>query len=1138
MVRVWFGSLRVRLICLVVLAMLPALGLVAYTGLEHRRSAAEHAKEDAMRLVHVASGAEKHLFDATLRLAQELAHMPEMRESDAARCSPLFGDVLKQHREYINLGAADPSGKVFCSAIGGEQDAYEVNIADRPYFQEAIRSHGFSIGNYQIDRIMKRPTVNFGYPVLDEENNVRAVIFAALDLSWFQRLAVDMHLPEGWTLTVRDREGTILVHYPNPELWVSRSVPEASILKAIMDHGGEGTAEASGVDNVQRLYAFTSLGGDAEGAVYLSVGIPADTTFADNNRELFRNMTSLAIAAFLAILGSWLVGEFFILRRVNKLVSATKQLAEGNLSMRVAEGGFHGQGELDQLAWSFDEMAKSLEDRTNQLRETEAKYRAMVEQIPAITYTATIEEARHTLFISPQIEVMLGFSPEEWMADHELWQKQIHPEDLSQVLDNIRSSRVMLAKTGFRCDYRLLARDGREIWVRDEAEVVPVETEPFWVLQGILRDITERKQAMLALHYSENKYRAIFETTGTATIIIDEDTAISLANSEFIGLSGYHDCKDDSLKGRSWTEFFLEEDVRKMKEYHRLRRIDPKAAPRDYECRFVDNNGKVRHMIASVAMIPGTDRSVASFLDITERKRAEESMRKSEERYRQFFEDDLTGDFIADIEGRVIAYNPAFGSMFSFDSLSEARKCTFKSIFIDMAAWEKFLDQVRENKKLTYWEAELRRCDGRPIHVIGNVIGTFDEQGEPVQIKGYFFDDTDRKKLEEQFRQAQKMEAVGRLAGGVAHDFNNMLTIITGYSEILLERLNQNDSLRKYIEEIGKAGERAASLTRQLLAFSRKQMLQPKVLNLNTTVTHVEKMLRRLIGEDIQLTTRLASELGKVKADPGQIEQVIMNLVVNARDAMPHGGQISIETANVDLDNQYARLHLGAESGSYVMIAVSDNGMGMDAETQVRIFEPFFTTKEQGKGTGLGLSTVYGIVRQSGGHVWVSSEVGIGTSFRVYLPRIEMNSDPEQASTFGALNTIPFRGTETILLVEDEEMVRKTIRRILERSGYNVLDACQGDEAILIHEQHLGPIHLLLTDVIMPRMNGHELAQLLRPLRPEMKVLFVSGYTDNSIVDERIPGLGALYLQKPFTPVALTLKVREILDKKDSMSHS
>ena len=395
-------------------------------------------------------------------------------------------------------------------------------------------------------------------------------------------------------------------------------------------------------------------------------------------------------------------------------------------------------------------------------------------------------------------------------------------------------------------------------------------------------------------------------------------------------------------------------------------------------------------------------------------------------------------------------------------------------------------------------------------------------------------DMTERKQAEEALRhteaqliQAQKMEAVGRLAGGVAHDFNNLLTAIIGYSQLIQAQLEPSSPMRHDIDEICKAGQRAAALTSQLLAFSRKQVLQPKILDLNAIVANTSKMLSRLIGEDIRFRTTLDPGLKQVKADPGQIEQVLMNLVVNARDAMPDGGSLSIETANVYLDEVYAEQHVEVRPGHHVVLVVSDSGCGMDTKTMAKIFEPFFTTKEQGKGTGLGLATVYGIIKQSGGHIWVYSEPDKGTTFKVYFPQIA--EEPSSIEAPVQANLLP-QGTETILLAEDDLQVREFASRVLRGLGYKVLEASNGNEALVMAEQTAGTIDILLTDVVMPQIGGKHLSEKLQLHRPEIKVLFLSGYTADSIVHHGVLDKGVAFLHKPFTGNDLAQKIREVLD--------
>jgi PAS domain S-box-containing protein len=402
-------------------------------------------------------------------------------------------------------------------------------------------------------------------------------------------------------------------------------------------------------------------------------------------------------------------------------------------------------------------------------------------------------------------------------------------------------------------------------------------------------------------------------------------------------------------------------------------------------------------------------------------------------------------------------------------------------------------------------------------------------QGQLVGVVGMGRDITERKRLEAQLRQAQKMEAIGRLAGGVAHDFNNVLTAILGYADLVLGELDSAAPLRQEIQAIQNAGQRAAALTRQLLAFSRQQVLQPELLNLNTLVANLSQMLRRLISEEIDLVTIPGPNLGNVKVDPSQIEQVVLNLVVNARDAMPKGGTLTIETANVELDADYARQHIGVKAGLYVLLAISDTGQGMDAVTQARIFEPFFTTKEAGKGTGLGLATVHGIVNQSGGHIWFYSEVGHGSTFKIYLPQAEQREMTVRAQPTTIVKAP--QGSETILLVEDDALVRQLAQEVLRKYGYVVLEASTGKEALEMAQTYRAPVELLITDVVLPgAMRGTQVAQQLLAQRPHLKVLYMSGYTDNAIAHHGVLDAGVAFLQKPFTPETLARKVREVLD--------
>ena len=632
----------------------------------------------------------------------------------------------------------------------------------------------------------------------------------------------------------------------------------------------------------------------------------------------------------------------------------------------------------------------------------------------------------------------------------------------------------------------------------------------------------------------EELFRLITENAADMIAVVDMEGNWIFNSLSYEKVLGYSLAE---LKTASSLAQVHPEDVDRVRQAAKEAQKTGIGLPLEYRVRHKDGSWRMLESTASVIRNSkgNPEKLVIVNRDVTERERAAEALQRSESSFRSVVEDAPYGIYRASIAGDLILVNLALQKMLGYDSREELLQANVGTqIYRHAPEHERFIRTVVQEQYFKDVELEWKRKDGAPITVRCSGWPVRDEGGTVTYLEVFAEDVTERRVLERQLRMAQKMEAVGRLSGGIAHDFNNLLGVIIGYSQVLKRSLGSATPLYEHAEEIEKAGQRAVSLTRQLLAFSRQQVLEPVILNLNTLVSDMEKMLPRLIGEDVTLELNLDPGLAQVKADHGQIEQVIMNLAVNARDAMLDGGKLTIQTANVELDLAYTRQHPGSRVGQYVMLAVSDTGTGIDPEIQSQIFEPFFTTKERDKGTGLGLATVYGVVKQSGGYIAVDSEKGKGACFSVYLPRVEQPV-PTEIKTAAPAN---IRGSETVLLVEDAEPLRKLANMFLRDSGYNVLTAADGGEALEVARNHAGPIHLLLTDVVMPGINGRVLAERLAPRQPGMKVLYMSGYTDSFIAGHGVLEAGTHLLHKPFTQDVLARKVREVLDSTGSASGS
>lgn len=889
------------------------------------------------------------------------------------------------------------------------------------------------------------------------------------------------------------------------------------------------------------------------------------------------------------------------------------------------------------------------------LGQSEEKYRDLVEQLPLATYIDSLDEVSSAIYMSPQIEGLLGYTVDEWLADPELWVKVLHPEDRERVLAVHQDA--LASGSTFSCEYRLVARDGRAVWFRDEAVPVYDPTGRPLCARGYLLDITEARKADDALRTSEERYRTLVSNVPGAIFrcACDSDWTMEFLSDQMEKICGYPASDFIDNRVRSFASIVHPDENQVISD------IVGDGDPYEVEYRIIHADGSIRWVFErgrGVRDDEGVMWLEGAIFDITERREAQELLHEAEVRNRTLVEQLPLVTFVSAVEPKtsIVYISPQVEEMLGVRPEEWEEDPEFFWTFVHPEDRDLLLDGVtrlRETGEPMHCEYRLVARDGRVVWVQDESLLVRDASGEPQWVQGYLLDVTERhvaeenlrqakeysetlirtanvmivgldeegcvrvfneaaekitgytheevegrdwfelvaprsrypelweefagwatgaalpetfegpiltksgeerhvswrnsevrdgsratgtiafgidvterKDLEDQLRHSQKMEAIGRLAGGIAHDFNNLLTAIAGYSDFALESLDDKSAAALDIGEVRKAADRASSLTRQLLAFSRRQVLRPEVLSLNEVVSDMEAMLRRLIGENIRLAVTLDPTLQLVQLDRGQIEQVLMNLALNARDAMGGGGDLILTTKNVELDATRADSH-GLGPGSYVMLVVSDTGCGMDAETRSRAFEPFFTTKEHGKGTGLGLATVYGIVKQSGGSILLDSTVDKGTVFTILLPRAWEGAKTVKPTGSGSDR---LEGSETILLVEDEDIVRDLVRKMLEQAGYEILVASDGRQALALSKEHEASIDLLLTDVIMPGMNGRELAERLWFSRPEMKVLYMSGYTDSRVFDPEMLDTGSAFLHKPFTMTDLTGKVREVMD--------
>jgi two-component system cell cycle sensor histidine kinase/response regulator CckA len=779
------------------------------------------------------------------------------------------------------------------------------------------------------------------------------------------------------------------------------------------------------------------------------------------------------------------------------------------------------------------EMALYKHQAERKLRESERRYADTLSSVgDAVIATDT---AGRVTFLNPVAETLTGWPQREAVGRPLVEVFRIVSEETREPVES-PAAKVLRTGTvvGLANHTGLLARDGRDLPIDDCGAPIIDDRGNIAGVVLVFHDVSEKRRAEKSLRESRERLRLAVQATGLGPWDWDLRTGAVEFSPEWKRQLGY---EEHEVPGRyeEWEGRLHPDDRERVLDALRAY-LDGRRPDYAVEFRLRHKDGSYRWIYTRAMALRDEggkpSRMLGCHLDVTERKRAEQALVESHGLLNAVVEGTADAVFVKNLRGRYLMINSAGAGLLGRPATEILGKGDRELLPADAARAVVERDgQVMSSGRSQTLEETATVAGARRTYLTTRS-ALRDAQGEVIGLIGIARDVTELKRLEEQYLQAQKMEAVGRLAGGVAHDFNNLLTVINGYGEMVFGRLRADDPSHQLLAEVLKAGERASTLTRQLLAFSRKQVLQPQLVSLNALLGELVRLLQRVIGEDVELALVAGPGLGLTKVDPGQFEQAVINLAVNARDAMPQGGRLTIATRNAELAEGYVEGHPEVRPGRYLLVVVSDTGCGMDEATKAHLFEPFFTTKEQGKGTGLGLAMVYGFVKQSGGHVEVESEPGRGTAFKVYLPRAEEAAGPAKSSP--DLHKMP-KGTETVLLVEDEEAVRALSRLVLVSSGYTVLEARDGQEGVRVARQHTGPIHALVTDLVMPGMSGRQLAELLVRDRPDLRILFMSGYTDEAVMRQGVPESGFAFLQKPFSPLGLARKVREVLDATETL---
>jgi PAS domain S-box-containing protein len=1172
-------SIKAQLLLIVFIVALPAAGIIIHSGVQMRKEAIHAAQIETQRLTDDIVTAQENLIAAAQQLMIALAQLPEVKKQDTAKVTPILQDILTLNAQYSNIFMVDRTGRVWATAIPALSSS---RVSDRRYFKNAVASGRLSSGEFVFSKFTGKPAIAIAYPQKDARGTFSGLIGIGFHLDHYKKLLEHSPLLPGTSYSLLDHEGVLLVATADRADRLGQKSDE-KLFKRIQEGPDEDSFVGTDIDGRERIISYQKLRlpGEKMPYMYVQAGILLDVVLSKANKELLANLSLLTSFLIMAFIIAWLIGKRSIADRISLLEDASRLLASGDLRVRVAD--LVPGGELGSLGRTFDHMASQLALREQALVESERNYREIFNSTKDTIFVHDAESGK-VIEINTACEAMYGYSRDEMLrlSGQEL-NAGVPPYTLQDALLWIQKA---LHEGPQNFEWLAKKKSGECFWVEVGLSATTIGGEGR--VMAVVRDITERKQAEkkfihLNRIYSllSNVNQAIVRTRDRQTLfdticriviqdgkfrmawigLVDENarTVRVVASDGFTSdyLARLNIRLTDSPEGRGPTAMAIRQEshfiCNDIERDEWMRPWREQALKNGYRSSaafplrvFGRTIGAFNIYASEVGFFNDEETKLLDelALDISfaleylageqERRRAEEALRDSEERFRSIFDGAMDGIVVTDTAGRkFVTGNRTMCAMLGCTE-DELRAMSPDDIHPAdaMPRVIKHLEETARGEISVAQDMPVKRKDGSVFYA--DISASLLKLGGRTHFMGVFRDITDRnraeeerEKLQSQLLQAQKMEAVGQLAGGIAHDFNNILAAIVGYGNLIQMKMSDDDPSRIYLEQILASSERAANLTQSLLAFSRKQLINPTNINVNTVIRKVEKFLSRIIGEDVELKTSLSDDALTIFADEMQIEQILMNLATNARDAMPKGGQLHIETKRVVFDEDYVRTEGEGAPGVYAELSVTDTGSGMDDKVQERLFEPFFTTKELGRGTGLGLSIVYGIVKQNNGYITVSSEVNRGTTFKIYLPIVrssalvyKTDSIPEQ----------PQGGTETILLAEDNQIVRSLTRDVLIEFGYKVIEAADGAEALAKFMENKHRVNLLIIDVIMPRKNGREVYEEVKKWNPDINVLFTSGYPSDLIQKEGVLEKGLNFISKPSSPQELLKKVREVLE--------